>query len=162
MKLLWENLGPTDKGVGMKKVLQFFIILFTIFTFFGCFRAKNFEERVNRIVKELKKELSLNDEQTNKLESIRLEIIAKQKSIKANLDIENIKNEVLSMIKSEQIDKEKFKKTIEPLAKSRQEMIDFVITKMIEFHRVLTPEQRNKLAELMEKFDKKMEKNVGD
>ncbi|MCX7998293.1 MAG: hypothetical protein N3A69_04980, partial [Leptospiraceae bacterium] len=99
----------------MKKVIQLTLILMILSNFLGCFRAKSFEERVNRVTEKLKKELSLTEEQAKKLESIRIEIINKQKNIKSNLDKEKIRTEVLNMIKSDKIDKDKFKKTTEPL-----------------------------------------------
>lgn len=146
----------------MKKVIQLTLILTILSGFLGCFRAKSFEERVNRVTEKLKKELSLTEEQAKKLESIRIEIINKQKNIKSNLNKEKIRTEVLNMIKSDKIDKDKFKKTTEPLVESRKEMMDFIITKLIEFHGVLNPDQKIKLANLMEEFHKKMEKHVGD
>lgn len=66
----------------MKKGIQLVTLFLVLFGSLGCFRAKNFEERVNRITEKLKQELSLNAEQAEQLERIRLEIINKQESIK--------------------------------------------------------------------------------
>jgi Spy/CpxP family protein refolding chaperone len=114
----------------------------------------DFEKRAEKFVEKVTKELDLKKEQQDRLQAIKAEAIGKNK---ANREIKTkIKAEIAALIKGDSIDKEELselllkKKTAGD--KAREEMRSFLMDKFIEFHKLLSPEQRTKLALFIEKY----------
>jgi len=145
----------------MKKVFYFTLtmlvaIIFTL-SLMSCKKCKprhiSFEKRANFFVKILIKKLALTPEQQAIANKIKDEIIAKRKE---NKDIrKKIREEFNTRIKSTNIDKDKLIKFLESFDEKRKEMRNFMLDKLIEFHKVLTPDQRTKFVDLRNKFFKK-------
>ncbi|MCB1179340.1 MAG: Spy/CpxP family protein refolding chaperone [Leptospiraceae bacterium] len=134
------------------KILGVGTLTLILVNFLNCHRGgKNFEDRVNYISKKLESHLDLDDSQKPKMEKIKNEIIAKHKELKAKQNPE-AKKEFIAMVRSDKMDKDKLKTIHENRKKSKEEMGNFIMDKMVEFHAILKPEQRNKLADKMEKF----------
>ncbi|MDQ3022313.1 MAG: Spy/CpxP family protein refolding chaperone [Bacteroidota bacterium] len=97
--------------------------------------------------------LDLSDNQKAQVEKIRDEIKAKRdlrKGIRENL-MEDFANE----FKKDNMDKSKLRELDQKREQSMQEMKDFMMDKLIEFHNLLTPEQRTKAVETMKEMKNK-------
>jgi periplasmic protein CpxP/Spy len=123
----------------------------------NCFKEKNFEARVEKIANKISKHLDLNDKQKVELERIKKEIIEKKKSLREKSPNES-REQLIGMIRTEKMDLAKAKATMDISYANRKEMGDFMIEKLVEFHAILTPEQRTKFADKMESFSKKMKR----
>lgn len=104
-------------------------------------------------MKKIAKELKLNEQQKVELEQIKDEILAKKAEFKINH--QEIKNAVLSQVKSDTVDQAALNGLFEDKELEFKEMRAFLVDKFAEFHNILTPEQRLSLAEKMEKFHSK-------
>ncbi|OHD69286.1 MAG: hypothetical protein A2W19_15930 [Spirochaetes bacterium RBG_16_49_21] len=120
----------------------------------GCakkhFLCKTPEKRAEFIVKKLTRTLDLTEEQVEKLNKIKDEILAATKNIRN--ERKAFRNEALVLVKSEKLDRNAFNNLISRREQAWNELKPLIIDKLIEFHSMLTPEQKNKLAEKMEKF----------
>jgi Spy/CpxP family protein refolding chaperone len=111
------------------------------------------EKRAEWMVKKISKELDLNDDQKAKLNKIKDEIMAKRQEFKGMRT--EISDEVISQFKSDKIDEAKLNQLFDSKADKMKEMKSFMISKLVEFHSILTLEQRNKFAEKIGKFRSK-------
>ncbi len=120
----------------------------------GCakkrFLYKSPEKRAEFIVKKLTHTLDLTKDQVEKLNKIKDEILARTKNFRN--DREDLYNQAIALIKSDKLDANALKNWISRHEQIRNELKPFIIDKIIEFHDMLTPEQKNKLAEKMEKL----------
>lgn len=135
--------------------LMVFIGLFTL----DCrnWKKMSIEDKANHIAKKITKELDLNDTQKTALEKLKTEAVAK---IKANKGYhEEITAQLIVLVKSEKMDKSKLKELRKKRTSMMTEMEDFMIEKVAEFHATLTPEQKVKAAEHIEKMSKRMHHN---
>jgi protein CpxP len=127
---------------------------------YGCCRQKHisFEKRADKITDRLSKELDLAQPQKEILNKIKLEVIQFHKVQKEQT--EKINNEIAALLKGNEIDKDKLTNLMDEKKdvwkKSHEEMRDLIINKIIEFHKILRPEQKEKLAEM---FKKHLEKH---
>jgi Spy/CpxP family protein refolding chaperone len=108
------------------------------------------EQRAEHVVKHLVETLKLDAVQTEKIEKIKDEFLAKQAGIR-NMREESIK-EAREMMMSPQIDPAALNAHIEKKQAQTNDLIRFVFAKFAEIHDMLTPEQRNKLGGEMEKY----------
>ncbi len=142
------------KTLKLSKVILFSIVAMIGFVFASnCRGHYNFEKRMEWVADKLTSKLDLDDSQKAKLESIKTELIAKHKELKPKRDA--WMTEVISQIRKDTVDVKSLEKLSSEQDVRHIEMRKFFQTKMIEFHAVLKPEQREKLAELVEKFSKK-------
>lgn len=116
---------------------------------------------IGRIVEKL----NLSDNQKAQVEKIRDQIRERMESKKDNR--ENLMDEFANEFKKDNLDKSKLAELDQKRTQSEQEMKDFMMDKLIEFHNILTPEQRLKaaetLTELKNKFKEKgMHRNGND
>ncbi len=105
------------------------------------------------VSEKLTSKLDLDEAQQTKLQSIKTELVAKHKELKPKRDA--WMTEVISQIRKDTVDVKSLEKVSAEQDVRHIEMRKFFQAKMIEFHAVLKPEQREKLAELVEKFSKK-------
>lgn len=149
----------------MKKIFQILgtvLLIGFVLSTVNCFKEKNFEARVEKIASKISKHLDLNDKQKIELERIKKEIIEKKKSLHSNNSHTSAHKEVIAMVKSDKMDLAKLKATMSTAQSQRKEMREFMLEKLVEFHAILTPEQRIKLADKMETFSKRMGKHYKD
>ena len=139
---------------------KFLIIIVSILTLLHCFREKSFEHRLEKITSRLSSDLDLNSEQKFTLENIKKEIIEKRKSLQTQKTVETARKEFIDILRSEKIELEKLKTTLAPLQTQNKEMRDFILEKFVEFHSILTLEQKRKLAEKIESFSKRLETHL--
>ncbi|MBP7280887.1 MAG: Spy/CpxP family protein refolding chaperone [Leptospiraceae bacterium] len=127
----------------MKYLIKIFsLALIAVFAFSNC-RHRSLEQRAEWIVKKISSDLSLDDKQKSELNRIKKEILDKKKE----LDVKLIPEEIIDQIRLTQIDEAKVNKAFETSGTKRDQMRIFMVKKFTEFHAVLTPEQRNKLAD---------------
>lgn len=110
------------------------------------------EKHADRIVEIVSDRLDLTQTQKATLENIKRDLLAKRDQMKALHA--GLVNEFVEQIKNENFDKEKLNQSLGQREASFKEIRAFVVTKAAEFHAVLTPEQRVKLAESLSKYSR--------
>ncbi|MFO1472702.1 MAG: Spy/CpxP family protein refolding chaperone [Turneriella sp.] len=116
-------------------------------------KHKSPEERGEWMAKRIAKELDLNDSQKQVLNKIKDEIVARMKAEKSDRG-QQLK-EVTTLLRSDTIDNGKLTAIRKRHQAQRESMESLFVEKALELHKVLTPEQRNKAADLIEKHMKK-------
>jgi periplasmic protein CpxP/Spy len=108
------------------------------------------EKRAEYIVNKLTKKLDLTKDQQEKVNKIKDEILARTKAIRNDRTV--LREELASLIKSERLTKDMVNKFIDKRKSKMDEIRPFLVEKFIEFHNILTPEQRAKLSEKTERW----------
>jgi Spy/CpxP family protein refolding chaperone len=101
------------------------------------------------VVQHLVSTLKLDATQTAKLEKMKEEFLAKRPEM-LKMRAESMAD-IKEMMLSSQIDQAKLNARMEKIQAHTGDMIKFLSAKFEEFHDILTPEQRTKLVEEMEK-----------
>ena len=120
----------------------------------SCHFSKSPEEKIEFFVEHVSDELDLTDAQEVKVKNLAEEVHLKMESQKNTTH--DIYTAILGEIRNNHVDKQKLNSVIENKMDSFEEMKPFIIDKFAEFHNILTPDQRNELAEKMEKLHKRM------
>ncbi len=107
------------------------------------------EKRAEWISKKITKKLELDDNQKKVLDKIKNEIVQKSREMRGTRKL--IFKELLSQVKEDELDKEKLNKLINSQQKKIKKFRIFLIDKAHEFHKVLKPEQKQKLYNFLEK-----------
>lgn len=117
----------------------------------GCARTP--EQRAARLVEHIADDLKLDEAQRVELYKIKDEFLARR------LDMITARNEgydeAIQLMKSDTIDQGKVDELIKKSQSRADDTIQFFFAKLVEFHDMLTPDQRAKVAEHMEKYGKK-------
>lgn len=111
------------------------------------------EERAGIIVDRISDELDLNNAQKDTLNKIKNEFISKYHSKKGKFD--QMFSQLQSEIRKDKMDEGVLKQEMNEMHSEREEMISFAAAKIIQFHNVLTPQQRETLAKKMGEMKKK-------
>lgn len=133
--------------------------LLMLVMFFGVsacrpWKHKSPEERANWLVKRISKELDLSEGQKQVLNKIKEEFLAKHRSERPQMQ-ENVRS-LSELVRSETIDQAKLAELRKKHRAQRESMENFFVEKALEFHKILTPEQRAKAAELLQKHFARM------
>lgn len=115
----------------------------------GCCYHRTPEQRAERVVQHLVSTLKLDANQTTKLEKMKEEYLARRPEM-VKMREESMKD-LREMMLSPQIDQAKLDARTEKIQAHTSELIRFASSKFAELHDILTPEQRVKLVEEMEK-----------
>jgi len=119
-----------------------------VFAVTGCCH-KTPEQRAERMVQHLITTLKLDAAQGAQLEKMKEEFLAKRS------DMIKMRQETMSDLKeimiSPQLDQARLNTRTEKIQAHTSDLIQFISAKFAEFHDMLTPEQRSKLVEEMEK-----------
>ena len=111
------------------------------------------ERRAGFMVKMISRELNLNDTQRARLNEIKDGVHARIKEIRD--ERKNHHGEMVALVKGPALTRDQLNR----LAKTREDdynrLKPYIIDRIIEFHAMLDQEQKNKLAELMEKKHKR-------
>jgi Spy/CpxP family protein refolding chaperone len=132
-----------------------FILLASIY---GCHHNRamlcgpaEFQDRIGMMTKKVSKDLDLTEEQKNHLNIIKDEMNAKFSERKKHMA------EMLTIIREEiqkeSIDQQRLEKLFDDRKQFREDMHRFMLQKFVEFHAMLTKEQRIKLNVLIEKME---------
>jgi periplasmic protein CpxP/Spy len=119
------------------------ILLICVAFLGGCHRPSP-EGMVDRIAEKLKSKMDLNVAQQEQLDGIKEELKKKMSEMKKNHASK--KEEFLTMLQSDTIDQEKFKKMINERKARMDEFSSLMIEKLVKFHSTLSPEQKEKLV----------------
>jgi periplasmic protein CpxP/Spy len=141
----------------LKRVMPVAVVGFLVLSgilFGGCIRKRIIcstpEQRAEFIVNRISSSLDLSKEQAEKLNKIKDEILARIKS-RPN-DREAFHNELIGLVKSDKLDRNMIENFIGKREERMKELKPFLIDKLVEFHNILTPEQRNRIVEKLDKF----------
>ena len=116
----------------------------------GCGRCHGdwAEKYAGKLVKKLGSKLDLDGAQKAKLEAVKTTLLAKHAEMKGKRA--GHLNDVLGLIRAEKLDKAKVNALIDEAQKARAEAKDKLLDQVADFHDSLRPEQREKLAKLVE------------
>jgi len=119
--------------------------------FSGC-RRHSHAHKAEFVVDYISETLDLNESQQAQLDQIKDELMAKAQQMHA--DKESMHGEIVAQLRSEEIDQERVKALIAVHRAKMDEIIDLVVVRLAEFHKTLTPEQKEKLIAKIETFKK--------
>lgn len=128
-------------------------VLFFVLTAFlitaGCYR-KPPEQRAETMVGKIAERLNLNDTQKTKLNAIKDEFLSKGKAVQKTR--QETSDQMIALMRSPEIDQGELKALAEKNKAQMNDFVDFFAAKTVEFHDMLTPEQREKAAAEMERW----------
>jgi Spy/CpxP family protein refolding chaperone len=132
-----------------KYIILIIVTALLVLVVSGCWYHKTPEQRAEHAVQHLVTTLKLDATQTAKLEKIKEEFLARRPEMVKTRE-ESFKD-VKEMMLSPQLDQARLNARTEKIQANADDMIRFVSAKFTELHDMLTPEQRSKLVEEMEK-----------
>ena len=138
----------------LKKGLYLTLIAFLLISiagFTGC-RRHSPDQKAEFMVDYVSETLDLNESQKAHLDQIKEELL--EKGIQMHADKAAMHTELVAQLRSEEIDQDRLKAMVTEHRVKMEEMIDLGIAKLAEFHKTLTPEQREKLVAKLESFKK--------
>ena len=141
------------KGITSASIFTF-ISLALIFT--GC-RAHSPNGKAEFMVDYIAETLDLNDQQRAQLEDIKAEFLAKAGEMHAQR--EAMRTELMAELRKEEIDQQRMKALSAQKREQMAELMDLAVDRLAEFHRTLTPEQKEKLVAKLEWFHSKHQDN---
>jgi periplasmic protein CpxP/Spy len=107
-------------------------------------------QKADRVAAMITRDLDLTADQKVKFDAMKAEVV--DRITRLHADKAKIHGEVLALVKSDQVSEKDITRLIEQREAKWQELKPFLVDTLVDFHRMLTPEQRNKLAEKMESF----------
>lgn len=107
------------------------------------------EAKADKVAGRLAKALDLTDSQKAKLDAIKADILARRADFRALH--EGFHGEVLAQIRAGTVDTAALNRGLEGREAKMRELRAFLVAKFAEFHAVLDPAQREKLASRIEK-----------
>jgi uncharacterized membrane protein len=156
----FHSLFYNKGGIMVKKSLS--ITLIGVFiagalVFTGC-RSHSHQGRVEFMVDYIAETLDLSDPQREQLDGIKEEFMAKAKEMHAQK--EAMHAEFMAELRKEDISQENLKGLIAQKRAQMDEMIDLALARLVEFHKTLSTEQREKLVAKIEYFHEKHQHNL--
>jgi Spy/CpxP family protein refolding chaperone len=118
----------------------------------GC-RPDSDQHKAEFMVDYIAETLDLTDQQRVQLEGIKEEFVAKAEILRA--DRKAMHDAFMVELRKEEIDPQRLKELIAQKQAQMSEIFDLAVTRLAEFHRTLTPEQREKLVAKLEYFERK-------
>ncbi len=150
-----------------KVVLAACVISVILLSSFGCSRPRGVhcsmdtrEKMIEFAMKTISDELQLTEEQQTKLNKIKDEIVAKHKPMQNKM--EDAFDFLQSEIKKDRIDETLLKSKMEEIHACKVELHSFMISKFVEFHTLLTKEQKEIFAGKLNKFKENFFNNLRD
>jgi len=138
----------------LKKGLYFLLIgmlISGVALFSGC-RRHSHGHKAEFMVDYISETLDLNESQQAQLDQIKDELMEKAQQMHA--DKESMHAELVAQLRSEEIDQMRVKAVIAEHRAQMDEILDLVVLRLSEFHKTLTPEQKEKLIAKIETFKK--------
>ena len=120
--------------------------------FSGC-RSHSPNHKAEFMVDYIAETLDLDDGQKAQLDGIKEEFMAKAKEMHAQK--EAMHAEFMAELRKEEISQENLKGLIAQKRAQMDEMIDLALARLVEFHKTLSTEQREKLVAKIEWFHEK-------
>ena len=119
--------------------------------FSGC-RRHSHAHKAEFMVDYITDTLDLNETQQEQLNQIKDELMEKAQQMHANK--ESMHEELVAQLRSEAIDQALVKAKIAEHRAQLDDIIDLIVVRLAEFHKTLTPEQKEKLIAKLETFKK--------
>ena len=119
--------------------------------FSGC-RRHSHGHKAEFMVDYISETLDLSENQQAQLNQIKDQVMTKARQMHA--DNESMREELIAQLRSEEIDEVRVKAVIAEHRAQMDEVVDLVVDRLAEFHRTLTPEQKEKLVAKIETFKK--------
>jgi len=138
----------------LKKGLTAFLVgalITSLGLFSGCRRSSG-AHKAAFIVDYISETLDLDDSQQALLNQIKDELMAKAGQMRA--DRASMHGELVAQLRSEEIDQARVKDLIAEHRAKMDEIIDLIVVRLAEFHKTLSPEQKEKLIAKIETFKK--------
>ena len=110
------------------------------------------EKRVEWVKKHIADELKLDEAQNAKLDAIAADLMDRRKKMAP--EREKGRLELAELVRSEKLNRADIERLVDNKRAHIEEMIDVVMDHAVDFHQMLTPEQRILLAEKIEKHEK--------
>jgi len=120
--------------------------------FTGC-RSHSHDGKVEFMVDYVAETLDLTEPQREQLDGIKEEFMAKAKEMHAQK--EAMHAEFMAELRKENIDQENLKDLIAQKRANMDEFINLAVARLVEFHKTLSTEQREKLVAKIEWFHEK-------
>ncbi len=127
-----------------------FISAALVFT--GC-RSHSAHGKAEFMVDYIAETLDLNDPQRAQLDDIKEEFLAKAKEMHAKKAAMHA--ELMAELRKEEIDQQRMKELIAQKQEQMAEIMDLAVVRLADFHRTLTPDQKEKLVAKLEWFHEK-------
>lgn len=138
-----------------KRVILIAVLIAVSGFLVSCQKHRGIEGKAEWISDRISDKLDLNETQEKELNRIRDEVVAKFKAQKpVHLQVSS---DFIALVKSDSMDKAKLNDLKNKHGKLSDEMDNFLAEKIIEFHKVLNPEQRMKAAEYLQKFHNRLD-----
>jgi Spy/CpxP family protein refolding chaperone len=141
-------------GIMVKKGLYLSIIaviLFSVAGLAGC-RRHSPGQKAEFMMDYASETLDLDENQKAHLNQIKDELLAKGLQMRA--DKAAMHDELVALLRSDAIDPDRLRAMVTEHRVKMEALIDLGIVRLAEFHRTLTPEQREKLVAKLESFKK--------
>ncbi len=119
--------------------------------FSGC-RRHSHAHKAEFMVDYISETLDLTESQQEQLNQIKDELMEKAQQMHANK--ESMHEELVAQLRSEAIDQALVKAKIAEHRAQMDDIIDLIVVRLAEFHKTLTPEQKEKLIAKIETFKK--------
>ena len=132
-------------------ILMIGMLISGVALFSGC-RRHSHGHKAEFMVDYISETLDLNESQQAQLDQIKDEIMTKAQQMHA--DKESMHAELVAQLRSEEIDQMRVKAVVAEHRTQMDEIIDLVVVRLAEFHKTLTPEQKEKLIAKIETFKK--------
>jgi uncharacterized membrane protein len=133
----------------LKTIISLFCIgLIGLLFMAGCKRVPP-NEKVERLITKISTELDLDAAQKEHLTRIKDELITKAKGM--HDQHEETRQEILDLLSQEALDEQRLQQLYLEKREKVDEWVSLFISRLAEFHRSLSPEQRIKLADALEK-----------
>ena len=127
------------------------VLLAGIVGFAGC-RRHSPQHKAEFMIDYVSETLDLNDSQKVHLDQIKDELL--EKGVEMHADRAAMHSELVAQLRSEAIDQDRLKAMVAERRARMDELIDLGIVRLVEFHKTLTAEQREKLVAKLESFKK--------
>lgn len=127
-----------------------FISAALVFT--GC-RSHSAHGKAEFMVDYIAEALNLNDPQRAQLDEIKEEFLAKAKEMHTKKAAMHA--ELMAELRKEEIDQQRMKDLIAQKQEQMAEIMDLAVVRLADFHRTLTPDQKEKLVAKLEWFHEK-------
>ena len=138
----------------LKKGLYLSLIVFLlagVAGFTGC-RRHSPGQKAEFMVDYVSETLDLDASQQAHLDQIKEELL--EKGVQMRAERGTMHSELVTQLRSEEIDQGRLKSLVTEHKVKMEALIDLAIVRLAEFHKTLTPEQREKLVAKLESFKK--------
>jgi Spy/CpxP family protein refolding chaperone len=134
------------KGLNLVVVV---LLIAGVAAFSGC-RRHSHAHKAEFMVDYISETLDLNEAQKEQLDRIKDEVLVKAGQM--HVDRESMREELMTQLRSDEVDKAVVKEMIAQHRARMDEIIELLVDRLAEFHKTLTPEQKDKLVAKIETF----------